>query len=81
VPSGPRGEDLSLQESLSRPDRIAAPPQGGQVVVVAAPERLEMERSPAFAAEAHRESLAVARSPHAKDDWAFDGAVSDRDAE
>lgn len=28
-------------------------------------------RSPAFAAEAHRQSLAVATSPHAKDDQDF----------
>jgi len=34
-------------------------------------------RSPAFAAEAHRQSLAVARSPHAKQDQHFIDAVSD----
>jgi hypothetical protein len=34
-------------------------------------------RSPAFAAEAHRQSLAVARSPHAKGDQNFIDAVSD----
>ena len=34
-------------------------------------------RSPAFAVEAHRQSLAVANSPHAKDDQAFIDAVSD----
>ena len=33
-------------------------------------------RSPAFAAEAHRQSLAVARSPHAKADQGFIDAVS-----
>jgi hypothetical protein len=33
-------------------------------------------RSPAFAAEAHRQSLAVARSPHAKRDQEFIDAVS-----
>jgi Protein of unknown function (DUF3018) len=33
-------------------------------------------RSPAFAAEAHRQSLAVARSPHAAEDQAFIDAVS-----
>ena len=38
-------------------------------------------RSPAFAAEAHRQSLAVARSSHAKDDQEFIEAVSDRDGE
>jgi hypothetical protein len=34
-------------------------------------------RSPAFAAEAHRQSLAVATSPYAKEDQDFIDAVSD----
>jgi len=34
-------------------------------------------RSPAFAAEAHRQSAAVAKSRHAKRDDAFIEAVSD----
>ena len=34
-------------------------------------------RSPAFAAEAHRQSLAVARSPQEADDQAFVDAISD----
>jgi DNA-binding LacI/PurR family transcriptional regulator len=34
-------------------------------------------RSPDFAAEAHRQSVAVAASPHALDDQAFIDAVSD----
>lgn len=34
-------------------------------------------RSPAFAAEAHRQSLAVARSPLAGEDQAFIEAVSE----
>lgn len=38
-------------------------------------------RSPAFAAEAHRQSLAVARSPHAEEDQEFIDAISDRDHE
>lgn len=33
-------------------------------------------RSPAFKAEAHRQSLAVANSPHAKQDQEFINAVS-----
>ena len=36
-------------------------------------------RSPAFRSQAHRQSLAAARSPHAIDDQAFIDAVSDRD--
>jgi DNA-binding LacI/PurR family transcriptional regulator len=34
-------------------------------------------RSPAFAAEAHRQSAAVAASPHEADDQAFIDAISD----
>ena len=34
-------------------------------------------RSPAFAAEAHRQSAAIAASPHDADDQAFIDAVSD----
>ena len=38
-------------------------------------------RSRAFARAAHRESLAVAQSPHAKDDQDFVDAISAWDAE
>lgn len=34
-------------------------------------------RSPEFQAEAHRQSLAVARSPHAAEDQAFVDAISE----
>jgi hypothetical protein len=34
-------------------------------------------RSPAFAKEAHRQSVVVAKSPHARDDQDFIDAVSD----
>jgi len=34
-------------------------------------------RAPAFRTEAHRQSLAVARSDHAAEDQAFNDAVSD----
>lgn len=37
-------------------------------------------RSPSFAAEARRQSFAVAKSPHAEDDQSFIDAVSDEDA-
>jgi hypothetical protein len=36
-------------------------------------------RSPGFAAEAHRQSLAVANSPHAGEDQDFIDAVTDED--
>ena len=35
-------------------------------------------RSPAFKAEAHRQALAIAESPHAQEDQAFIDAISDR---
>ncbi|MDB5410249.1 MAG: hypothetical protein JWL84_5161 [Rhodospirillales bacterium] len=38
-------------------------------------------RAPSFRAEAHRQSLAVAASAHARDDQAFIDAVSDWDDE
>jgi hypothetical protein len=38
-------------------------------------------RSPAFKAEAHRQSLVVASSPHAEEDQAFIDAVSGHDNE
>jgi len=34
-------------------------------------------RSPAFVSQAHRQSLAVAKSPHGKEDQAFIDAVSE----
>jgi hypothetical protein len=34
-------------------------------------------RSPAFAAQAHRQSLAVAKSPHTQEDQAFIDAISE----
>ncbi len=38
-------------------------------------------RSPAFARAAHKQSLAVARSPHAEEDQAFVDAISDDSSE
>lgn len=38
-------------------------------------------RSPSFKAKAHQQSLAIARSPHARADQDFIDAVSDRDDE
>ena len=51
--------------------------QGLQPIQIWVPDM----RSPTFAAEAHRQSLAVANSPHAKDDQAFIDAVSNWGAE
>jgi hypothetical protein len=38
-------------------------------------------RSPSFAAEAHRQSLAVANSPHAEEDQEFIDSISDLSTE
>lgn len=40
------------------------------------PEQVPDVRSPAFTAEAHRQSRAVARSPHATEDQGFIDAVA-----
>ncbi len=49
------------------------------------PELLPIEipdiNSPAFAAEAHRQALAIARSPYEKTDQEFIDAISDWDGE
>lgn len=47
--------------------------QGLRPIQIWVPDTL----SPAFVTEAHRQSLAVARSPHAKDDQGFIDAVSE----
>jgi hypothetical protein len=47
--------------------------QGLQPIQIWVPDM----RSPAFLAEARRQSLAVVRSPHAKEDQDFIDAVSD----
>ncbi len=52
-------------------DRLRA--QGLRPLVVWVPDT----RSPEFAAEAHRQSLLVARSPHAEEDQTFVDSISD----
>ncbi len=47
--------------------------QGLRPIQIWAPDM----RSPAFVAEAHRQSLAVSKSPHAKKDQEFIDAVSE----
>jgi hypothetical protein len=47
--------------------------QGLQPIQIRVPDM----RSPSFVAEAHKQSLAVAKSPHAKADQNFVDAVSD----
>jgi len=54
-------------------DRLRA--QGLRLIQLWVPD----VRSPAFAAEAHRQSLAVAASAHAGDDQAFIDAISQDD--
>jgi Protein of unknown function (DUF3018) len=51
-------------------------PQGLQLTQIWIPD----VRSPAFVAEAHCQSLAVATAPHAAEDQAFIDAVSNWDA-
>ena len=52
-------------------------PQGLRPIQIWVPD----VRAPGFRDEAHRQSLAVASSPHADEDQAFIDAVSDLDGE
>jgi hypothetical protein len=54
-------------------DRQRVRKQGLRPIQIRVPD----VRSKAFAREAHRQSLAVARSPHAADDQAFVDAISE----
>ncbi len=66
VPAKPSGEKVRAHR-----DRLRR--QGLRPIQIWVPD----VRSPEFAAEAHRQSLAVARSPHAEEDQAFIDAASD----
>ena len=57
------------------------PPAVAQRGTLADPDRVPDVRSKAFAREAHRQSLAVANSRHAKKDQDFIDAISAWDAE
>ena len=68
------------ERSLSKPsrDKVRAHrkrlrEQGLRPIQIWVPDM----RSPAFMRQAHRQSLAVAKSPHAKQDQDFINAVSD----
>ena len=67
-----RSQAKSSQEKV-RAHRERLRRQGLRPIQIWVPDM----RSPAFAKEAHRQSLAVARSPHAKEDQEFIDAVSD----
>jgi len=73
---GARTSSKSSREKV-RAHRRRLRQQGLRPIQVWVPDM----RSPAFATQAHRQSLAVAKSPHAKADQDFIDAVSDRDAE
>ncbi len=65
------GRTPSIRDRVrSHRDRLRA--QGLRPVQIWVPD----VRSPSFAAEAHRQALTVAESPHAADDEAFITAVS-----
>jgi hypothetical protein len=66
--SGPKSSRVKVQEHRARLRE-----QGLRPIQIWVPD----VRSPAFRAEAHRQSLAVALSSHAQDDQAFIDAVSD----
>ncbi|WP_158815855.1 antitoxin MazE family protein [Methylocapsa sp. S129] len=68
----PKSSRLKVQNQRARLHK-----QGLRPIQIWAPD----VRAPAFRAEAHRQSLAVAASAAARDDQAFIDAVSDRDDE
>jgi hypothetical protein len=66
--SKPKPSRLKVQEHRKRLRR-----RGLRPIQIWVPD----VRSPSFRSQAHRQSLAVARSPHAEEDQAFIDAVSD----
>lgn len=70
--SGPKPSRVKVREHR---ERLRA--QGLRPLQIWVPD----VRAPSFKSEAHRQSLAVARSPHARDDQAFIDTMSDWDDE
>lgn len=68
--SSPKDRSSASERVRSHRDRLRA--QGLRPVQIWVPDT----RSPSFAAEAHRQSAAVAASEHAQDDQAFVDALS-----
>jgi hypothetical protein len=68
---GARGRSKSSREKV-RAHRKRLRQQGLRPIQIWVPDM----RSPAFTAEAHKQSLAVARSPHAREDQDFIDAIS-----
>ena len=69
---GARSQSKSSRDTV-RAHRKRLRQQGLRPIQIWVPDM----RSPAFVTEAHRQSLAVAKSPHAKEDQDFINAVSD----
>ena len=69
---GARSRSKSSREKV-RAHRKRLRQQGLRPIQIWVPDM----RSPAFTAEAHRQSLAVAKSPHAKEDQDFIDVISD----
>lgn len=72
APTSPKPSRMKVREHRAR-----LRSQGLRPVQIWVPD----VRAPAFRAEAHRQSLAVATSAHAADDQAFIDAISDTDIE
>lgn len=68
ISSSPKPSRIKVREHR---ERLRA--QGLRPIQIWVPD----VRSPAFRAQAHRQSLATAASPHARDDQAFIDASSD----
>jgi len=70
---GPRTGSKSSRDKV-RAHRKRLRQQGLRPIQIWVPDM----RSPAFVIEAHRQALAVAKSPQAKEDQDFIDAISDR---
>ena len=68
-----RSKDSKPSRDKVRAHRARLRRQGLRPIQIWVPD----VRSPAFAAEAHRQSQAVARAPRAREDQAFIDAVSE----
>jgi Protein of unknown function (DUF3018) len=73
--SKPRQSKSTREKVRAHRERLHA--QGLRPIQIWVPD----VRAPAFRSQAHRQSLAVSHSSHAREDQAFIDAVSDRDEE
>lgn len=72
-----RGEELDALDMFLNSCRTAAEASGNPDFLRSAAQAVDVVRGQEFAAEAHRQSLALAHSPHAREDQDFVDAISE----